>query len=114
MGEHKTEGGQIVWLAINLYPESMEVLVATTREGAVTAIRDTINPDEWEQFQDGIRRNGEPGADLTLAGDVDAVVQHYWGEYQTAEDEGAEAVFVGEEWLVRPAVVSTPERDGAR
>lgn len=94
-----------LWLAVDMHPESSEVHVATSRDGAIEAIRDTIGAHEWQQFQDSLARNGEPGADMTLDAPADDVVQHFFGPYEPAEDEGEDAFFVNEFWLVRPAVV---------
>lgn len=97
---------ETVWLAIDLFPESMEVLVAADRDGALAAIKSTIAAEEWQSFQDSLTRNNEPGADLTLDAPAVEVLEHYWGEFEdTADEHGVGAVFIGEYWLVRPAQV---------
>ena len=94
-----------VWLAIDLFPEAMEVHVASDRAGALDAVKDTIVADDWNSFQAGLARNGEPGADLTLNDPTELVLAQYWGEFEDAEGHGEGAVFIGEGWLIKPANV---------
>lgn len=94
-----------MWLAVNLFPESMEVLVATDRVGALEAIKATIDVHEWKSYQDSLARNGEPGADLTLDAPAIDVITHYWGSFGDASEHGEGAVFIDEYWLVHPAPV---------
>lgn len=92
-----------VWLAIDMYPESMVVLASGSREGIIAGIRDSIVAREWDEFQEALKRSGEPGSDLSLDDDPEVVVRHFWGDFEPAEDEGDDAVFIGECWLIRRA-----------